>query len=342
MCTTPLVASLSAAVTLALRLMYTCPSRDSTSNSEPSSVLNLFSGFRSLLCTAAPATTWYSRMASSNLMFFGSSNFSSSSLGILANASLDGANTVNGPLPSRAVTSLPAFKAVTSVERSLTLSASSTMFLVGPGAGGVGGVGFFGGRRTLSMMCATPLVASLSAAVTLALRLMYTCPSRDSTSNSEPSSVLNLFSGFRSLLCTAAPATTWYSRISSSSLMFFGSNNFLSSSAGILANASLDGAKTVNGPVPSKAVTNLPAVSAATSVERSLSPSASSTMFLVAGAGGAGLCAGMSTWSMMCTTPLVASLSAAVTLDSRLMYTWPSRTSTSSSWPSSVLNLFSG
>merc|ERR1712003_424898 len=208
MCTTPLLASLSAAVTLDSRLMYTPPSRDSTNNSEPSSVLNTCSRLRSLLCTAAPATTWYSRMASNSFTCSGSSSFLSSSAGILANASLDGANTVNGPLPSNAVTSLPAFRAVTSVERSFTLSASSTMFFL-PGAGGVGGAGLCGGMSTWSMMCTTPLLASLSAAVTLDSRLMYTPLSRDSTNNSEPSRVLNTCSRLRSLLGTAAPATTW-------------------------------------------------------------------------------------------------------------------------------------
>merc|ERR1711937_193251 len=193
-------------------------------------------------------------------------------------------------------------------------------FLVGAGGGGLG---FGAGINTVSMMCTTPLLASLSAAVTFDFLLMVTWPSLTTTSNIPPSRVLNLLSGLRSLLCTAAPATTWYSRIASNSLMFFGSSNFLSSSAGILAKASLDGAKTVNGPLPSKAVTNLPALSAATSVDRSLSPSASSTMFFLAGAGGVGLGAGINTVSMMCTTPLLASLSAAVTLDFLLMITCP-------------------
>merc|ERR1719171_3275683 len=341
MCTTPLVASLSAEVTRDLRLMYTWPSEVfSTSISEPSRVLKRLSRLRSLACTAAPDTTWYSRMASSVLIFFGSSNFSSSSLGILAKASLDGAKTVNGPLPSRAVTSLPALRAVTSVERSLSPTASSTMFLVGAGAGGAGGGEGAFGMSTPSMMCTTPLVASLSAAVTCASRLTYTWPSRTSTNKPEPSRVLNLFSGLRSLACTAAPDTTWYSRMASSSLMFFGSSNSSSSALGILANASLVGANTVNGPLPSKAVTSLPAVRAVTSVERSLTLSASWTMFLV-GAAARKWC-GISTPSMMCTTPLVASLSAEVTRDLRLMYTWPSEVfSTSISEPSRVLKRLS-
>merc|ERR1719181_1205984 len=314
MCTTPLVASLSAAVTCASRLTSTLPSRTSTSNAEPSRVLNLFSGLRSLACTAAPATTWYSRMASSVLIFFGSSNFSSSALGILANASLVGAKTVNGPLPSRAVTSLPAVRAVTSVERSVTLSASWTMFFVGAAALK------WWGMSTPSMMCTTPLLESLSAEVTFEWRLTYTLPEVVfSTSICEPSRVLKMLSRLRSLACTAPPATTWYSRMASSSLMFFGSSNLWSSALGILANASLVGANTVNGPLASKAVTSLPAVRAVTSVERSLTLSASWTMFFV---GAAALkWWGMSTPSMMCTTPLLASLSAEVTFEWRLTYT---------------------
>merc|ERR1719201_1390601 len=320
MCTTPFVASLSADVTLASWLTETWPSRDSTNRWEPSSVFTSCTGLRSLAWTAAPGTTWYSKIASNSFTFLGSNNRLSISAGILANASLDGANTVNGPLPSKGVTSLPAVSAATSVERSLSPSASWTMFLVGASEPPK-----WCGMSTWSMMCTTPFVASLSADVTLASWLTETWPSRDSTNRWEPSSVFTSCTGLRSLLWTAAPGTTWYSKIASNSFTFLGSNNRLSSSAGILANASLDGANTVNGPLPSKGVTRLPAFSAATSVERSLSPAASSTMFLVgageggAGVGGLGLCDGMSTWSMMCTTPFVASLSAAVTCDTWLM-----------------------
>merc|ERR1712032_1809646 len=333
MCTTPLVAALSADVTWAYLLIRTRVPYFSTSISLPSTVLNSRSSLRSLLKTAAPATTWYVRIASSSLTCSGSSRYFRTAGLRCANASFVGAKTVKGPLPCSVVTSLPALRASTSVERSLKLSARATMSSVGAGAGGEGGFGI----STRSMMCTTPLVASLSAAVTRDSRLTYTLPSRTSTNNSSPWRVLNLFSGLRSLACTAAPATTWYSRMASSVLMFLGSSNFLSSSAGILANASLDGANTVNGPLPSRAVTSLPAVRAVTSVERPLTLSASWTMFLVGAA--ARKCLGISTRSMMCTTPLVASLSAEVTRDSRLTYTWPSEVfSTSIPEPSRVLN----
>ena len=46
---------------------------------------------------------------------------------ILENASLFGANTVNGPSPLRAPTKSAAFKAVTSVEKSLLGTATSTI-----------------------------------------------------------------------------------------------------------------------------------------------------------------------------------------------------------------------
>jgi len=126
----------------------------------------------------------------------------------------------------------------------------------------------FGGISTVSMMCTTPFVAALSAAVTLALLLMRT-PAEDVVTRSpRPSSVLTVWAGLRSLLYTAAPDTTWYFRIVAKSCTFLGSNNRVSSAAGTLANAALDGAKTVNGPLPCRAVTRLPAVRAVTSVDR--------------------------------------------------------------------------
>merc|ERR1712032_68408 len=163
MCTTPLVAALSADVTWAYLLIRTRVPYFSTSISLPSTVLNSWSCLRSLLKTAAPSTTWYSRTASSSLMCSGSSRYFRTAGLRCANASFVGAKTVKGPLLCSVVTSLPAVRAVTSVERSLTLSARATMSLVGLGAGG--GEGAFG-MSTRSMMCTTPLVASLSAAVT--------------------------------------------------------------------------------------------------------------------------------------------------------------------------------
>merc|ERR1719362_2712612 len=144
------------------------------------------------------------------------------------------------------------------------------------------------GISTLSMMCTTPLLAPTSAVVTFALRLRYTFFSYTSMSTSPPSRVFTFCSGFRSAACTAAPAITWYSSTASNSLMCRGSSKCFSISAGSLANASLVGAKTVKGPLPDRAPVRLPALSAATKVERSLSPSASCTIFLAGGEGGEG------------------------------------------------------
>merc|ERR1712032_706170 len=147
MCTTPLVAPTSAVVTLAMPLMVT-PAEDNLMDSDwPWSVLTFCVGLRSLLYTAAPATTWYVRTATKSFTFLGSNNRASSALGTLANAAFVGANTVNGPLDCRAPTRSPAFTAITSVDRVGVARASWTMFLVG-----------FGGISTVSMMCTTPLV----------------------------------------------------------------------------------------------------------------------------------------------------------------------------------------
>jgi len=261
-------------------------------------------------------------------MFFGSNRLFNVALGSLANAALVGANTVKGPLASRAVTSLPAVRAVTSVERVLVLAASWTMLLLAAFA-------ILAGINTVSMMCTTPLVALTSAIVTLALPLMCTPRRLFVTSNCSPSRDLTCCEGLRSLLNTAAPATTWYSSTASNCLMFFGSNRLFNVALGSLANASLVGANTVKGPLASRAVTSLPAVMAATSVERSLLPEASSIMLRSVMDGG------NNTASMMCTTPLLAATSAVVTWAAWLMVTPPLRTSTNIFSDSSVLTVFS-
>merc|ERR1719331_417027 len=327
MCTTPLVAPTSAVVTLALPLMYTPRQLFCTNIFWPSSVLTCCEALRSLLYTAAPATTWYSSTASNCLMFFGSIRMFNVALGSLVKASLVGANTVNGPSPSRAVTRLRAVRAATRVDRSLVLAASSTMLLLAAFA-------IVGGTNTVSMMCTTPLVAPTSAVVTLALPLMCTPFQPFVTSNCWPSSVLTCCEALRSLLYTAAPATTWYSSTASNCLMFFGSNRLCNVALGSLAKASLVGANTVNGPLPSRAVTRLPAVRAATRVYRSLVLAASSTMLLLAAFAIVG---GTNTVSMMCTTPLVAPTSAVVTLALPLMCTPFQPFVTNNCWPSSVL-----
>merc|ERR1712086_1169071 len=102
---------------------------------------------------------------------------------------------------------------------------------------------------------------------------------------------------------------TWYSRTASSSLILAGSRRWANVAAGILAKASLVGAKTVKGPVPERAVVRLPATRAVTRVERSGTDWASCTIFLEPGEGpGEGPAGGMRTASMMWTTPLVAAL----------------------------------
>merc|ERR1712032_966143 len=228
----------------------------------PWSVFTLCVDFRSLLYTAAPATTWYVRMSTSLPLFLGFNKLFSVALGSLAKAALAGANTVKGPLPCRAVTRLPALRAVTSVDKVLVPTASWTMFLVGPE----------GGISTVSITCTTPFVAAMSAAITFELPLMVT-PSEDFfTTTFCPWSVFTLCVGFRSLLYTAAPATTWYVRMSTSLPLFLGSNKLARVALGSLANAALAGANTVKGPLPCRAVTKLPALSAATSVDRPLVP----------------------------------------------------------------------
>merc|ERR1719182_423745 len=266
-------------------------------------------------------------MASNCLMFFGSNRLFNVALGSFAKAALVGANTVKGPLACRAVTSLPAVRAVTSVERLLVFAASWTMLLLAAFA-------ILAGTNTVSMMCTTPLVAATSAVVTLASPLMCTPFQPFVTNNCWPSSVLTCCEALRSLLYTAAPATTWYSSTASNCLMFFGSNRLCNVALGSLAKASLVGANTVNGPSPSRAVTSLPAVMAATRVDRSLVPAASSTMLLLAAFASVG---GTNTVSMMCTTPLVAPTSAVVTLALPLMCTPFQPFVTNNCWPSSVL-----
>merc|ERR1719331_1577172 len=254
-------------MTFELPLMRTPAEEDVTNTSSPCSVLTFCVGLRSLLYTAAPDTTWYVRMSTSLPLFLGSNKLSSIALGSLANAALDGAKTVKGPLPCSAATRSPAFSAVTSVDRSLLPWASSTMFLLGPETVVV--VVGVGGMSTVSMMCTTPFVAAMSAAMTLESPLTRTPAEEDVTNTSSPCSVFTFCVGLRSLLYTAAPDTTWYVRMSTSLSLFLGSNKLLSVASGSLANAALDGANTVKGPLPCSAATRSPALSAATSVDRS-------------------------------------------------------------------------
>src|SRR6185437_10057776 len=78
-----------------------------------------------------PATTWYVRILVSVALFSGLSRLSTVPAGSAANASLVGANTVNGPGPSSVSTRPAAFTAATSVVWSLECTAFSTMFFDG-------------------------------------------------------------------------------------------------------------------------------------------------------------------------------------------------------------------
>ena len=98
-----------------------------------------------------------------------------------------------------------------------------------------------------------------------------------------PSSILT-FAGRCNALSraalTLAPLMTWYLRMRASCAMFAGFNKSVTVPAGSLANAASVGAKTVNGPLPFKAVAKLAAESAATSVLKPPLAMAVSTMSL--------------------------------------------------------------
>merc|ERR1712032_526883 len=128
-----------------------------------------------------------------------------------------------------------------------------------------------GGISTVSMTCTTPFAATLSADITSATPLMVTPPAEEDVMDTScPCNVVTSCAACRSVLYTAAPDTTWYVKMSDNSSTLPGSNNLSSSAVGIWPNAALDGAKTVNGPSPSRAETRLPAIRAVTSVDRSL------------------------------------------------------------------------
>ena len=76
------------------------------------------------------------------------------------------------------------------------------------------------------------------------------------------------------------PEMTWYVKIFANTFWFFFSSKEPSVSASILAKASFVGAKTVKGPAPCKALTRSAAFKAVTKVEKSLLPTATSTIVL--------------------------------------------------------------
>merc|ERR1712039_968926 len=239
-------------------------------------------------------------MPTSWSLFSGFNKLSKVPSGRAPNASLVGAKTVNGPGELSVSTKSPATTAATKVERSSTDCASSTML-------GLASLSA-GGRRTPSMMCATPFEARLSAPTTLAV-LAYTSPLVTVTRRSLPSTVVTTCSGCRSVDNTWA-GSTWYVRMSTSEALFSGFNKLSKVPSGRAPKASLVGANTVNGPGELRVSTRSPATTAATRVERSSTDCASSTMLGLSLDKPAG---GRSTPSMMCATPLEARLSAPVT-----------------------------
>ena len=134
---------------------------------------------------------------------------------------------------------------------------------------------------TASMMWTTPLDASTSAVVTLALLIKMSLLTV-LTVTVLPSTVLSICMSMRSLACTA-PLATWYVSRSTSCALFSGLSRLARTPLGRAANASLLGAKTVNGPLPERVSTRPPALSAATRVERSGVATARSTIDLLAG-----------------------------------------------------------
>merc|ERR1712166_751885 len=165
--------------------------------SSPSSVLILSPSVRSLTNAAVPATTRYSRTASSSLMLAGSSRWASFALGSSANAPLAGAKTVNGPLAERASTSLPALMAVTRVDSSGWAAATFTMLKEA-----------VEGLITLLMMWMTPLEASISVTMAVASLILIAAELTCVIRTSSPWSVVSLSPSVRSWTNTAAPATT--------------------------------------------------------------------------------------------------------------------------------------
>merc|ERR1719265_2265755 len=99
---------------------------------------------------------------------------------------------------------------------------------------------------------------------------------------------------------------------------------------GNLAKASFVGANTVNGPVPESVSTRPPAFTAVTSVDKSAVAAASSTMFC-------SMEGGISTVSMMCTTPFDAPTSAVTTFASLMVMSVADLTCASTCLPSTVV-----
>merc|ERR1711907_509201 len=166
-----------------------------------------------------------------------------------------------------------------------------------------------GGKRTPSMMCTTPLLATLSALMTflrsLESKLGPTCtfPPHSCTCKSLPSTVVTAWKGFNCVDNTCS-GRTWYFKMSTSLALFSGFIRVSSVPAGSALNASFVGAKTVNFPAELRVSAKSPATTADTKVLKYGLRSASCTIL--------GLGIG-NTVSMMWTTPLLAPTSAVVT-----------------------------
>jgi len=194
---------------------------------------------------------------------------------------LVGAKTVNGPGELSVSARSPATTAATKVDRLSTDCANSTMFSVGSADNS-----WLGGSITVSMMCATPLVAKLSAAATVASSLEPTrtrvlSPSGNArTWSFLPSTVATCWYTFKSVESTWA-GSTWYVKMSTSWSLFSGLSKVSRVPSGRAPKASLVGAKTVNGPGELNVSARSPATTAATNVDKLSTDWANSTMLTV-------------------------------------------------------------
>jgi len=135
------------------------------------------------------------------------------------------------------------------------------------------------------------LMAMMSKPITPAspaddLILIEVCGTLVTSISSPPAVATAVVPSGTSLALRAAPGTTWRRRTAVRASL--SARRPLRASAGILAKASLVGAKTVKGPSPDKVSTSPAALTAASRVERAGVAMASSAIVLV-GAGGADL-----------------------------------------------------
>merc|ERR1719424_735846 len=301
---TPLLAPLSGPIIIALEpWLSTYQEPPSLVNvRSPDEVFATMPSVRSPLITL-PATTCSIRILVSCAL---SARIASSvAESILANASSFGAKTVNGPTLLSVSTRSALMTAVTRVESDGTDCASPT--IVSCGAAVLAAVVASGaGRWTVSMTWATPLLAGTSAWIIFALEPGL-------VTYQEPPSLVNVRSpdtmpSVRSVLITLA-ITTCSSRIFFSCAV----SAMMAFRFGILANAALFGAKTVNGPAPERVAARPAALTAATRVESVDTDDATSTMFSCGAAVLAAVVAseaGRRTVSITWATPLLAGTSA--------------------------------